>query len=49
MENLSDAGVPVLAMDFKGDLSGIGAEGEILLWLKTDKTDRDGWKHKVIL
>ena len=28
MENLSDAGVPVLAMDIKGDLSGIGAEGE---------------------
>lgn len=27
MENLSDAGVPVLAMDVKGDLSGLGAEG----------------------
>jgi DNA helicase HerA-like ATPase len=28
MESLSDAGVPVLAMDIKGDLSGLGAEGE---------------------
>ena len=27
MENLSDAGVPVLAMDIKGDLSGLGAAG----------------------
>ncbi|HOO82924.1 MAG TPA: DUF853 family protein [Prolixibacteraceae bacterium] len=27
MEGLSDAGVPVLAMDIKGDLSGLGAEG----------------------
>ena len=27
-ESLSDAGVPVLVMDIKGDLSGIGAEGE---------------------
>jgi DNA helicase HerA-like ATPase len=29
MESLSDAGVPVLAMDIKGDLSGLGAEGEM--------------------
>jgi len=28
IESLSDAGVPVLAMDIKGDLSGLGAEGE---------------------
>lgn len=28
MENLSDMGVPVLAMDIKGDLSGLGAAGE---------------------
>lgn len=28
MESLSDAGVPVLAMDIKGDLSGLGAAGE---------------------
>ena len=28
MESLSDAGVPVLAMDIKGDLSGLGAEGD---------------------
>ncbi len=28
MESLSDAGVPVLAMDIKGDLSGLGAVGE---------------------
>ncbi len=27
IENLSDAGVPVLAMDIKGDLSGLGASG----------------------
>lgn len=27
IENLSDAGVPVLAMDIKGDLSGLGATG----------------------
>lgn len=29
MESLSDAGVPVLAMDIKGDLSGLGAAGEM--------------------
>ncbi len=29
IENLSDAGVPVLAMDIKGDLSGLGAPGEM--------------------
>ncbi len=29
IENLSDAGVPVLAMDIKGDLSGLGAEGSM--------------------
>ncbi|HPR31085.1 MAG TPA: DUF853 family protein [Prolixibacteraceae bacterium] len=29
MESLSDAGVPVLAMDIKGDLSGLGAEGKM--------------------
>lgn len=28
MESLSDAGIPVLAMDIKGDLSGLGAAGE---------------------
>jgi len=29
MESLSDAGIPVLAMDIKGDLSGLGAAGEV--------------------
>lgn len=29
MESLSDSGVPVLAMDIKGDLSGLGAAGEM--------------------
>jgi uncharacterized protein len=29
MESLSDAGVPVLAMDIKGDLSGLGAPGSM--------------------
>jgi len=29
MESLSDAGIPVLAMDIKGDLSGLGASGEM--------------------
>lgn len=29
MESLSDASVPVLAMDIKGDLSGLGAAGEM--------------------
>lgn len=28
-ENLSNAGVPVLVMDIKGDLSGLGAPGTI--------------------
>jgi uncharacterized protein len=28
VEELSNAGVPVLVMDIKGDLSGLGASGE---------------------